>query len=279
MRKRRLWKFGIRAAFVAVGVATLSYWDSAQAQVNDGWSSQTRFRMQETAVQKAAVSRALSYVGQLSGESNVSIPGLPLPPWYTDAAEGDGSRMIKAVKIYDSWYLQKTKTKTLETVKSEMIGCFADSKYDKYPSTVKVKPVLVDRLVWVYNEKAKVGPVVVPNDNPSILKFLSVQRQCLEWVCRLSLSVGGKAKGYSSTPLSDLSRARPGMALYNPGVHAMLITDIQWKNGLPVAFRVGESNFGTNWNNPTGMPPWSRDIKVGRPVYWTSALKIVDLEN
>jgi hypothetical protein len=51
--------------------------------------------------------------------------------------------------------------------------------------------------------------------------------------------------GYAdqSPDFTALDRVRPGMGLYNRNTHAMLIIDILWKSGVPVAFQVAEANY------------------------------------
>ena len=56
------------------------------------------------------------------------------------------------------------------------------------------------------------------------------------------------------------------MGIYDAGLHAMIIVDVDWRGGAPARFRVVEANWGTDWMNPAGQIPWQRTVIASRIV-------------
>lgn len=195
----------------------------------------------DTAIQKRIVTAARAQHLKTSGQSVVGNG------YQTDIAGGDGARMLKAITIYHEWK-KKPGTKTLAQIQSDMGKAFAGSLYGSAQVTK-----LVAQITLAYK------PNNMPRNEAAVLEYLGIRKQCHEWADYIG---GGEAKGR----LADLKKVRPGMGLFSNLPHAMIITDVNWQNGVPVQFKVCEANWATGWINPKGAVPWERTVNCGRTV-------------
>ena len=241
-----------------------------------GWSSATGFRPPTTAVQKNIVKATNNAArGKSAPPSRIGSPYSSVVPWLTDVDPG-GNTLRTAINRFAIWYRTPQSARvSLSTVKSRMMSDIT-SAYN-----ASSKRSLVDRIISRYMNFAASGAFAVPTSQQETLTYLGMRAMCLEWAVSTALAAGGRPNGYAFPGLRDLSRARPGMALYKRDhSHAMLIRDIYWDaRGLPTKFIVAESNYGTGWNNPGGMIPWERTLDNTRTVTFNSAtMIIVDFE-
>src|SRR4051812_44241147 len=116
-----------------------------------------------------------------------------------------------------------------------MNGAFSGSAYGAAQKTD-----LVNRIISQYDAKAARGPVAIPTSDQDTLTFIGINKQCLEFCCAVATASGGTPKNYQSGTVGDPTKFRPGMGLYQPRTHAMLIVDIYWKNGSPTQFKLVE---------------------------------------
>ena len=209
---------------------------TTKAAVLNGWLSDG-----ETSTQKKIVAAAKAENGKSSGQSTVGNG------YLTDIAGGDGAKMLKSINIYTEWK-KKPGTKTLDQIKSDMSKAFAGSAYGS-----KQVEALVARTIQSYN------PNNLPANDSAVLSYLGIRKQCHEWADFIG---GGEAKG----KLSDIKNVRPGMGLFSSAPHAMIITEVNWKNGVPTDFKVCEANWASGWINPNGGVPWERTVSCGRQV-------------
>jgi hypothetical protein len=239
---------------------------TVSSSIGDGWSSITGFRRAETAVQRQIVHAATASDGLWSGQSMIG------PPWVTDAADGDGERMRRAIRRYADYLNNRTPGMTLTHVQELM-------KTDLTTYDAMRRQMLVNRMIDRWNVWSRyVGPLpfqMPPRDDQQLLYFMGIRRQCLEWVDTIARNAGGRALNYSAVAVPATS-ARPGMGLFNVGAHAMIITDVEWRGGVPVRFKVAEANNGGDWMNSSGQVPWERTVNVGRLV--APGYKIVSFE-
>ncbi len=232
-----------------------------------GWASKTAFRNAETQVQKKIVAAANKAAGKSSGVSIAS----PSQGWLTDAADGDGDKMITGINRYINWLKNPngvSKTKLKQTIAAD----FANTNYS---SSQRTK--FADQITSMY------GPfksTIKAGDYNAALAFLGVRKQCLEWAMTLAIASGGRPKNYGAAEVTDSSRIRPGMALYTRNKsHAMIIVDVYWDaKGVPTKFKVAEANWGTGWSNPPGSVPWERIVQTKRDTLTLSGNKVVDYE-
>jgi hypothetical protein len=239
---------------------------AVSSAVVDGWSSVTGYRHAETAVQRRIVQAASAANGQSSGQS------MTTGPWLTDIASGDGERMRRALVRWANFVTGRTRGLTAAQVKEQMKGEL--TTYD-----AARRQMLVDRMVERWNFwSGFTGPMpftMPPHDDPQVLAFMGIRKQCLEWVDTVAQNAGGRALNYSAAAVSA-ANVRAGMGLFNVGVHAMIIVDVEWRGGVAVRFKVAEANWGSGWMNPNGQVPWQRTVGVGRLV--TPGYKIVSFE-
>lgn len=236
-----------------------------------GWSSVTGYKSAATSVQRKIVANALGSIGASSGQSSTRAPGGGAASWLTDIAGGDGARMRNAIRIYDAWYRDPNKTKTLAQIQTDMRGAFSGSAYSSAS-----KDLLVQHITSVYPTAG-----AIPTDDEATLRYLQIRKQCLEWAMTVALQAGGKTKTYGASSVG-IGSVLPGMGYYNKGVHAMLIVDINWDAaGNPVQFKVVESNWPsagmTKWTNPAGAVPWER-VVGSRIVTPNSGYLFIDYE-
>lgn len=236
-----------------------------------GWASATGFRGAETPVQRTIREAALRGDRQSSGPSNTN------GTWLTDAADGDGARMRSAINRYQAWYwLNPIRRVSIDQIKAQMAGDFGGSAYDQ-----NRRVQLVGKIMDRYNQAVRFGPVRLPASDAETLAFLEIRKQCLEWAMTIAKSGGGLSKNYHAAGVSNPQAFRPGMGLYrNDRSHAMIIVDIRWDAaGNPVEFKVVESNWGTGWQNPSGMIPWQRTVGTRSGIAFNSALyKVINYE-
>lgn len=241
-----------------------------------GWASQTGYRQASTLVQTTIVAAAQASAGGSSGDSFSVAPIGDKTPWLTDIADGDGARMRSAYKRYYDWR-NNAAGESFTQVRTKMIGDLSTSAYD-----APRKGLLVDRMVAIAGPPAAYGPFQPPpTTDQDTLSALGIRKQCLEWAVTMALQSGGKAKGYGASAVTDLATIRPGMGLYRSNhSHAMIIIDVEWSAaGVPLNYRVAESNWGSGWMNPAGMIPWQRTIGVGRVVPAGGPVHVVDYES
>jgi hypothetical protein len=206
----------------------------------NGWQSDG-----ETAIQKRIVAAARAENGRSSGQSVVGSGH------QTDIDGGDGAKMRNAINIYHEWK-KKPGTKTLALIQKDMSNAFSGSSYGG--SQINA---LVARIIAVYN------PNAIPGSDAAVLNYLGIRKQCHEWADFMG---SGEAKGV----LSDIKNVRPGMGLFSNLPHAMIIIEVNWKDGVPSQYKVCEANevYGASggWINPKGAVPWERTVSCGRPV-------------
>ena len=246
-----------------IGVASTSQ-SSAQTA---GWSSATGYRHAETAVQRAIVTNANNAAGRSSGPSFVLAPN-GTTVWYTDTADGDGTRMQNAINRYVNWKINPNGL-NLDQIKTQMRNDFAGSLYQ-----TDQKNQLVDRIVALQ-------PSARVSTNQQVLDLLGIRKQCLEWCNAVSLASGGGTRNYYAGSVSGSSKYRPGMALYRTDrSHAAIIIDIEWNaSGTPLQFKVAEANYSpNNWVNPNGTVPWQRTVQNTRPTDLTG-YRVVNFES
>ena len=221
------------------------------SKVIEGWASQTGYRNSNTEVQKKIVQLAKAAIGSPSGQSvrNDSY-------WLTDVAEGDGERMLKAIRIYHDWCSKDKKRLGLldADVKKRMLAEFGKSKYGDAQ-----KDIIIQRIVEVYKVNNN-----IPISIDEVLRYLGIQKQCLEWAITIAQKAGGKPINYRNARSVKKENIRPGMGYYNISNHAMIIIDVLHdKMGNPIKLKVAESNNRVvNWVNPKGDIPWKRTITV-----------------
>lgn len=234
-----------------------------------------------TPLQQKVVNLASSRVGQSSGVSYEVSPWGTTTPWFTDVYGGDGARMRFAINDYKNFYWAAPLNKNLApppAVVTLMKSRFAGSAYN-----ATSQDLFVQQIVSRYKLYSANNPFVCvqpPTTNQATLNFLDLRPQCLEFAASVGLACGGKARNYGSTGL-PAAQHRPGMMLtqfVGGGQHATIILAISWGNGVPISYRVAESNWGTGWSNPAGAIPWQRTIAGNRWVPAANVWKVISFE-
>ena len=214
----------------------------------------------ETQIQKNIISNANSLAGFSSGRS-VTSSGM----WSTDMAGGDGVRWRNAISVFHNWKVNNP-TITPTTIKNTMKTYLAAT----YSTTDQT--TIVNRIISVYKTP-------IPTDDNSTMVYMGVRKQCMEFVGSTSIKSGGVYKSYSSAAMASSEEWRPGMALYNPNVHAMIINKIEWINNAPTRnVVVCEANYGSGFNNPIGQIPWFRVVANTRTFMIPNTYKVVSLD-
>lgn len=212
--------------------------------LKNGWTHDGETPNQKRIV---AAARAVALSSTVSGKS--SGPSSIGRGHQTDIDDGDGTRMLDAIQRHNKW-VRKSGSLTVEQIKKEMRKAFVGSNYE-----MKQVNDLVDRIVIVYNPKN------IPSSEPAVLTYLGIRRQCHEWADY----IGGKGE---TKQIKNIKDVRPGMGLFipKPNEHAMIITDVLWKDDMPIKFQVAEANYGSGWVNPKGQKPWERTVRNDRIV-------------
>jgi hypothetical protein len=283
--ERRLLQFAIGAVLAIVPACDVSritsdvggvpHAASAVATVPAGWASVTGYNNASTAIQRKVVALAVASDKKSSGLSVVKTTVGVSTPWLTDMNDPEAARTIAAWNDYASW--TKTKQPALATVIAKMKSEFSRSGYDAATTSLLTSKIIAVIDAYIGRKMA----IPAPKTAQDIINELGIRAMCLEWAVRTSLAAGGKANGYFASEVADKRNFRPGMALYNAHLHAMIIVDIRWgSDGLPVEFKVAEANYGRGWVNVdgNGMVPWERDVKVGRLVSASAGYRVVDFE-
>jgi hypothetical protein len=235
----------------------------------DGWCSQTRYRCAETALQKNIVQRASA----ASGSSGRSIIG---SPWLTDAAGGDGGRMLMAIQRYVNWTRARAPKASQADIERQMANDLAQT-YNSTQQSQFVARIKARTVIYAPNFNGPLpGP---PTTDQGALDYLGIQKQCKEWADSLVQAVGGRTFAYANSAAVSSTNARPGMGLYKlDSTHAALIIDIYWKNGIAYLFQLAEANMGSGWpQNPPGQVPWERTVRTDRQIS-LSGYKIVSFD-
>ncbi len=242
--------------------STSAIWTETITQriCNDGWSSITGTCGPESATQKAIVARALALVGGSSGQSTI-CDKTKSGCWLTDAEPppypADGNLMRQALHAYFVWLSKNPQARpSLSSLQNSMASNLsnytsANAKMMAVHMTEVGAPD-TDPLNWTYDQ---------------VLDWIGIRKQCMEWAITTATQASPGTtvmRNYASPAFPISNRVRPGMGLYKTGVHAMLITDILWKNNLPAAYQVVEANYNTSlsfWSqDPTGQVPWLRTV-------------------
>jgi hypothetical protein len=227
-----------------------------------GWASETGFKQADTDIRERIVDSARAAVGELSGQSHICTAGAC---WLTDTAcyenfNGDlvcdGSNMRNAITVYHNWREANPYGPIDEATFNNIRAEFNTSDYNDTSKTG-----LAHQIVKVYDG-------TVPETDESTLDYLGIQKQCLEWAMHIAMEAGGAQVNYSGNGKANVinfNDIRPGVGSYAWQYHARLVVDVRYnQEGAPVELEVAESNWGSGWNNPGGMVPWDRDIKINR---------------
>jgi hypothetical protein len=135
----------------------------------------------------------------------------------TPVAGGDGERIRKAINDYSAWFNNHSPNRPpLSQIQARM-------REDLTPTYNADASAFIDYIAGVVSR----GTRSLPKTDSDTLGSLQIQKQCLEWVITTAVAAGGRPKGYSADSLSNPKACRPGMGLYWPGKHAMIITDIR----------------------------------------------------
>ncbi len=164
-------------------------------------------------------------------------------PSGRDEAISDGTAIVNAFRIKNSWN-PKLPTAQRDAQMSVALAANYTSSNDRAKLVARIN-----------------ATQAMPTDaSTSVLNSLGIRAQCAEFVQRLAYNArAASARGVQSG--SGSTEARPGYSLRSAS-HSAVLSDVKYDaSGRPVDFEVIDSNFTSNWSDPTGDVPWERTVR------------------
>lgn len=243
-----------------LGKATTYYW-KVRAVVKDGQREvagqwQASVFQTGTEFQRRVVLAANRAVGGAAPQSvmpqrDQSIPEHKRDQWDTDLYNGDGLRMLTALRRLP------VARNGVVTVNGRAVALRTQMVADLRPYYIdNTATALVDHMIARYQANPRLPTIA----DGTLLTYLQIRQQCKEFVDTLVKNAQGTQRCTCYDGVAN-DRIRPGMYATTGGRgHTALVTAIHWTGNQVTEVTVVESNFGNSWSNPPGQRPWQRTI-------------------